>query len=270
MNGNLYESVTTTYQIGGYQSLTDLWRDKNVFCPNNKLYYVTDGEIEVKTKQGVFIAKKGDMVLIPAGTKHDFNLTNLKHGVKYWVHFDMKISGTNFFENFNLPYLVHVGIDDYPIFLFNTLIKRAKGKLPSDKLTADAMVSALAGFYLDKVNYVENFNQTDEIDTVITHVKNNYSEKFTLNELSRIANLSPNYFVRKFKERTGYPPLKYVTVLKLERAKVMLEQSTQPIGEIMEELGFLDSAHFSKLFKLSCGHSPRRYRDIYKNRTSNA
>ena len=102
------------------------------------------------------------------------------------------------------------------------------------------------------------------------HVKNNYSEKFTLSTLAKIANLSPNYFVRKFKQRTGFSPLSYVTNLKIEKAKVMLEQSTQPVSTIMEQLGFYDSAHFSKLFKVSCGHSPRKYRDIYKNRAVKA
>ena len=73
--------------------------------------------------------------------------------------------------------------------------------------------------------------------------------------------------MRKFKDYTGYSPLQYATIMKMERAKYLIEQSDEPIGTIMEKLGYLDSAHFSKLFKKYCGYSPKKYREISGART---
>ena len=84
----------------------------------------------------------------------------------------------------------------------------------------------------------------------------------TLNQIANAASLSPNYFVRKFKDYTGYAPLQYVLIMKMERAKYLIEQSDQPIGKIMEKLGYYDSAHFSKLFKKYCGYSPKKFREL--------
>ena len=81
-----------------------------------------------------------------------------------------------------------------------------------------------------------------------------------------MANLTPNYFTKKFKEKTGHTPLKYVNILRLERAKFLLEHTERPISEVMEEVGFLDAAHFSKLFKLGTGYTPTKFRKALSNR----
>ena len=58
-------------------------------------------------------------------------------------------------------------------------------------------------------------------------------------------------------------------MIKLERAKFLLEQSHESVGAIMEQLGFFDAAHFSKIFKQRYGHSPRKYREIYNYNKAN-
>jgi len=110
-------------------------------------------------------------------------------------------------------------------------------------------------------------NLLDDISYLLLHIKKNYEENLTLNDIAKSANLSPNYFVRKFKDYTGYSPLQYATVMKMERAKYLIEQSNESISAIMEKLGYLDSSHFSKLFKKYCGYSPKKYREITCART---
>ena len=109
----------------------------------------------------------------------------------------------------------------------------------------------------------EKQQKGDEIERIITYLKSHYDENPTVNDLCKLANLSPNYFVKKFKERTGYPPMRYLTVLKMELAKFLLQNTEDSVGKIMEQVGFFDSAHFSKTFKSISGYSPRKYREIY-------
>lgn len=263
MNEFSTENLSATFHYGEKEFLTPLWHDKNVICPNNKLYYVLDGEIVLKIDGKIYLGKSGDMFLIPAGVKHDFHLSESMYAVKYWFHFDLKSGAHNYFETFNLPYKIHVGLDDYLIELFEKMTRSARGEKPSDKLICTSVIFALVSYYMERCVYTENKDTTDEIDKVITHVKNNYGENFSLEELAKFVNLSPNYFVKKFKNRTGHPPLQFIKMIKLERAKFLLEQSFESVSAIMEQTGFFDSAHFSKMFKLRYGHSPRKYREIY-------
>ena len=257
------QTLSTTFYIGNEITLTPSWHDKNVILPNSKLFYILEGEIFIQTPSGSFVAKSGDMVLIPAGVKHSFRLTKLNHAKKCWFHFDMTAGANGFFENLSLPYKIKVGKNDFIKSTFDNIFFHAKSSLEEDRLIVASGVFTLISFYLKKCNYIKNESSADdEIDSVILYIKNHYEENLSLKTLSNHANLSPNYFVRKFKERTGYSPLQFVNVMKMERAKYLIEQSDHSIGKIMEQLGFYDASHFSKLFKKYCGYSPKNFRVI--------
>ena len=264
MNELKIESLSATFYLGSKTVLTPLWHDKNVINPNSKIYYVIDGEIVVETNDAVYMGKKGDIILIPAGVKHNFHLTKSNYAEKYWFHFDLKMGTESFFEYYNVPYKIHVDEDDKLDQMFETAIKHANGKSLSDSLIASGMVLSIVAYYLDHCAYTEKKYATNEIDKAIKHVKNNYSENYTLEELAKYVNLSPNYFVKKFKEHTGHSPIQFVKMIKLERARFLLEQSHESVNAIMEQTGFYDASHFSKVFKNRYGHSPQKYRSIYK------
>ena len=259
MNGKK-DVISAVLHHGERVMLTDFWQDNGVICPDSKLFYITDGEIVIKTQREEFTACAGDMVLIPAGTKHDYHLSDKKHASKYWLHMEITLDGNNLFDYYSLPYKIRVGKNEYLENLFQTALKLFKSDKLSDKLTVSSAICTLIAFYAEHCNYSDNRNDGDEIDRTVNYIKNNYSERFTLEDLCNYANLSKGYFVRKFKARTGHSPLHYVNVLKIDKAKTMLEQSDKPVNAVMEELGFYDSAHFSKLFKIQCGYSPKQFR----------
>ncbi len=263
MNELIIESLSTTFYYGEKIVLTPLWHDKNVISPNSKLYYILDGELVVETQKEKIIGKRGDMILIPAGIKHNFYLTEKQYAKKYWFHFDLYKGNENVFELYSLPFKIHAGIKSEITQLFEKTIKHASGTSIGDKLVVSGMVMAIISYYIDQCSVKEIVSQDDEIDKSIIHIKNNYRENYTLEELSKFVNLSPNYFVKKFKKRTGHSPIQFVKMIKLERAKFLLEQSSETVSAIMEQIGFLDAAHFSKMFKLRYGHSPKKYREIY-------
>jgi AraC-like DNA-binding protein len=74
---------------------------------------------------------------------------------------------------------------------------------------------------------------------------------------------SPEYLRKLFKKETGLSPLKYLTKIRLENAKRLLnlrpnDQNRLKIKEISEMCGFPDPLYFSRIFKKYYGHSPRR------------
>ena len=87
-----------------------------------------------------------------------------------------------------------------------------------------------------------------------------------MSELCSIFHLHPNYFIRYFKEKTGYPPIEFINNLRINRAKKMLQTQNDPVQVIAYSVGFESSNYFSRLFKRKTGFSPSEYRYIAKAR----
>jgi transcriptional regulator GlxA family with amidase domain len=67
-------------------------------------------------------------------------------------------------------------------------------------------------------------------------------------------------FHRRFKRATGYTPVHYVQVVRIEEAKQLLERATLTTDEIAAEVGYEDPSHFRRLFKKLVGVTPAQYR----------
>lgn len=71
---------------------------------------------------------------------------------------------------------------------------------------------------------------------------------------------SKNYIISIFKKEFGVTPVKYINNLKLERAKYLLEVTSDKLENISLKSGFNDYSHFYKLFCAENGLSPSQWR----------
>jgi len=94
----------------------------------------------------------------------------------------------------------------------------------------------------------------------IRYIEENFSEKINLTSCAKAASLSPYHFCRKFKKFTGMTPIKFVTQLRINKAKSLLAEEDMNITEVSEHVGFSDSSVFSALFKKMTGLSPREFK----------
>lgn len=95
---------------------------------------------------------------------------------------------------------------------------------------------------------------------VLDYIAAHLADTITLEQLAREARMSPSHFSRVFKRAVGQSPMRFVTALRVERAKKQLAVRDIPLIEIAIECGFADQAHFSRVFKQAEGVSPRSYR----------
>ncbi|MBQ8137582.1 MAG: helix-turn-helix transcriptional regulator, partial [Clostridia bacterium] len=68
-------------------------------------------------------------------------------------------------------------------------------------------------------------------------------------------------------ERMGMTPLDYLTLLRSERAKVLLEQTDMSIRDISLQVGYYDSGSFIRRFKQVTGETPLQYRRGHGGKT---
>lgn len=84
--------------------------------------------------------------------------------------------------------------------------------------------------------------------------------ELSLTEFAHSVNLSVWRLSHIFKSDVGMPPIKYLKLLRMERAKGLLESSFLSVKEIAFQVGLNDESHFVRDFKSTYGHSPTTYR----------
>ena len=86
-----------------------------------------------------------------------------------------------------------------------------------------------------------------------------------LEDIARVAHLSPFHFARLFKRRFGHPPMTYLRNLRMQRARnLMRDHPEARIADIARQVGFEDPLHFSRAFKRATGMAPKAYQRLLK------
>ena len=93
------------------------------------------------------------------------------------------------------------------------------------------------------------------------YIEEHYAKDLMLDEVSRELQISPYYFSKLFKKRTGSNFIEYVTSVRMEKAKELLRNSSKSIKEICREVGYADANYFSRTFKKNVGVSPSEYKE---------
>lgn len=100
------------------------------------------------------------------------------------------------------------------------------------------------------------------VESISKYLNENYTDDISLYTLSKNMYLSPVYISKIFKEITGNSPINYLILIRLSKAKELLEDSKLSIKTIAKMVGYNDPYYFSKLYKKYYGISPNKVRKI--------
>lgn len=103
----------------------------------------------------------------------------------------------------------------------------------------------------------------EEIRQVQQHIEDNFTEKFTIDELADRVALGRRSFERRFKAATNNTVLEYIQRVKIEVAKRSLESGRKNVNEVMFDVGYGDAKAFRDVFKRITGLTPVEYRGKY-------
>jgi len=102
--------------------------------------------------------------------------------------------------------------------------------------------------------------QSDRIQTALDYAKKNLHRPLTVIHLAEAAHLSPRQFSRAFRDETGQSPAKAVEALRVEAARVLMEQTRHPIDVIARQTGFADRGRMRRAFLRALGQPPQAIR----------
>jgi two-component system response regulator YesN len=98
------------------------------------------------------------------------------------------------------------------------------------------------------------------LDYLCSHI----NDPTNLDKISKDLNTSKSSLIQKTKLLTGYSLQKLHELLKIERAKLLLDNKIFNISEIADKLGYQNQFYFSNVFKKQTGLSPKRW--VEKNK----
>jgi transcriptional regulator GlxA family with amidase domain len=99
--------------------------------------------------------------------------------------------------------------------------------------------------------------KSDRVQSALVYAKNHLHLALTVDELAAVAHLSPRQFSRTFRAETGQTPAKAIEQLRLEAARLLMEQSRHSIDVIARETGFADRRRMRGAFLRAFGQPPQ-------------
>lgn len=254
-----------------------------------------EGEINVDVNHSIVSLRKGDWLLIKSGVKHGMHNSADQDFAFFNVHFDIDdqearkrlgsspckhISGSSAPPGKLTVYVrqmeqlmgrgmllgeqIIVGEERYFDISFEDklwiqanillIIHEILNILRDPKKEQDAKpafpASRVSAFTLDLAHQIEEqLNKQQYSDASIANVAQ--SLNLSLSQCSKI-----------FQQVYGISPRKYVSRVKLAKAKELLTTTNMSVGDIADTLGFHSASHFSRQFRRWTRQSPNQYRDM--------
>ncbi len=230
----------------GADKQNQLHRIKDVY----EVLLVQTGEAKFVTETEQTPIYEGSIVIIPPKVKHDV-ISNLKYNI-------ISISG-NFEQlaRFTEPTVLHDNI-------YGEGRKLAELTL-YNRFNSEEYFTSLCNSYLNFI--LLNINSpTSDMNTIVYKMMDQMKKNYDNSELSIIKLLkesgyAKDYVRTKFFELAKMTPKKYLTSIRMKRAKELLNLygDEVSVARIAEQCGIVDPAVFSKSFKQFYGVSPKQY-----------
>ncbi|WP_425992351.1 GlxA family transcriptional regulator [Afipia sp. DC4300-2b1] len=99
--------------------------------------------------------------------------------------------------------------------------------------------------------------KSDRIQDALAFAKKNLKTDLSVEVLAEAARLSPRQFSRAFRSETGQSPAKAVENLRVEAARLMMEEAQHPVDVIARETGFSDPERMRRAFLRAFGQPPQ-------------
>ncbi len=224
------------------------------------LIFIKKGRLTFIYKSEKHVADEGDILLINKGEEYTVLYND-----------DLDFIGTQFYitefdiADKDLSFLNRVNKVKHPEFYENIFIQLERYcnffHIPQGgfKMKGKSLMYELI-YNLFKEIYVSNMTPLEaNLEKAKNYIDANIKEKIVIEELAAISGYSVPYFKRKFKEYYKISPGEYLTDVRINKAKAMLESKMYTITEITNECGFSSESYFSHAFKNAVGIPPKQY-----------
>ena len=123
-----------------------------------------------------------------------------------------------------------------------------------------ALINAFTHFLLQSIKMEDDIYIA--INKIIETISSNFYDcNIKINALLKESGYAEDYIRAQFKKFTGKTPVEFLTVLRINHARYMIDlyKNSFPLAYIAEKCGYADYVYFSRKFKQVMGISPQKY-----------
>jgi AraC-like DNA-binding protein len=269
----------------GYSAFNANWNWKKIHSPFARIYYIESGEARTRIAGKMYSLKPGHLYLTPPFTLHDDECDG--HFALFYIHFyERALNKEPIFDRYEFPVdieaesldlllterLLHINPDrhlrhydpllyDNPPTFSQYIAHSNRMSLHSSMETQGILYQLMSKFL--KTAVVKTNNRDVRVSRSLQHIHENIDKDISVSELSDIACISEDHFIRLFRNEMGYTPLKYINMKKIEKAQLLLITTNTSIRDIAFELSIDNISYFNRIFKQHTGKTPGAYRTEY-------
>ena len=242
-----------------------------------EIIYVKSGFLTVSISGENYIGKPGDAFVVSPGNLHfmgsqtgNVDYFTFLFPLKYISFRTDDILDDKLLEPLNSGHLmISPEIEDTVKEQCEQLVEiyGAKKEESQSKITAQIKTKIILLQFILKL-WKKGFiveNDTSGKNTVekemVSYIQQNFTGKILLKEFGKQFHLSEKYISRYFKEHFHITISQYVTYLRLEHAKQLLQDTDIPVTEVAMQSGYQNVSYFIRSFKKTYGMSPLKYRN---------
>lgn len=239
------------------------------------------GERKFFLRDRIYHIKEGDLILIDKHELHsigNWDEANKKGksgtSIKFTDDFvdGIDAAGVDLLSCFNHGIVVLEASTKHKMqisYKMNEIINEYNKKADGYMICIRAKMIDLL-IYLDRImiNYSDKKDisspQYDIINDVMSYIKNNHTERLTLDDISKEAGYSKNYLCTLFKNVSGFTINQYINGVRIKEAQELLSGTSLSVTDISCQTGFDSLTHFGRVFKSTTGYTPLEYRNGQK------
>lgn len=152
-------------------------------------------------------------------------------------------------------------------------VRYAAGELTAGRLASSSLMARLSELLFVEAmrQYSVTFTDQDagwlkgitdpQIGRALAAIHHNIASPWSAESLAREVSMSRSAFVDRFTTLVGMPPIRYLTIWRLQVAKRSLRETRKTIAQVAQDVGYGSDEAFSRAFKREIGLSPARWRD---------
>ena len=254
-----------TYQLRSWPKLPT-WRPRGRV--DWQLVYVSAGEGHFILGGKHVTVPAGNMVLYQPKQEQRYYFLGKDHSQYWFVHFTGR-QVKNILKKSRIPldgYIIRTGLS----YEYEDLFRRMRDELTECAWGYEEVLTCLLRELFitmsrrirESTPRIAGFLQ-DEMDRAKEYFREHYNEDISIEQYAASRNMSTSWFNKSFRNIVGESPLRYILLLRIRNAQVLLETTDGTISEIARIVGYENPMYFSRLFRKEKGMSPLKYRKAF-------
>lgn len=223
--------------------------------------YISSGMGSIEINGKVYYPQKGDVYLLPSGSRHCYYSDAKEPWIKTFVNFRGAVAD-GLASAYHLKGIVlFPGVEQVVAERFFQIYTMMQNRNLEDAYVifkTEILIHEIFHILGQKIK--SSIGISDEMKKIKDYLETHVSVPVTIDELSALIYRSPDYLIRHFREEFGMTPYKYFIEKKMEAAKTMLRDTSLSVKEIGEMVGYEDAHYFSNVFRKESGIPPLQYR----------